>query len=73
MTARSKEIRELVARAERQGWRIAGGFRAGRHTLLLAPDRVGMVTISSSPSDAHWRRHVVAALRRHGFVWERRS
>ena len=62
-----KEVRELVAEAERQGWRVE--LRPNGHWRLLAPDGVGMLTVAGTPSDRRWKANSIARMRRHGFVW----
>jgi hypothetical protein len=65
-----KQVRQLVEEAQRQGWR-AQATKKG--SLLLAPDRVGMVTIHHTPSDSHWLDNAVSKMRKHGFVWPARK
>jgi hypothetical protein len=63
-----KEIKELLAEAERQGWRV----KEGKHYQLLSPDGKGIVTCPKTPSSSRTIPNVVARMRRYGFVWKGR-
>lgn len=66
MSNAAKEVRELVAEAARQGWRVR---EDGPHYLLFSPDGEVRVSIAKTPSDGrHWRQNSVAKLRRGGFI-----
>lgn len=62
-----KEVRELVAEAERQGWRCE--LRKSGHWMLFPPNGMGPVVMAGTPSDHHWKRNTIAKMRRAGFVW----
>ncbi|TME30806.1 MAG: hypothetical protein E6I66_08625 [Chloroflexi bacterium] len=61
----AKEVRELVEKARRQGWR-AEQLPNG-HWKLLAPDGIGIVWLAGTPSDHRWRKNAISRMRRHGF------
>jgi hypothetical protein len=60
----AKEIRELLANAEAQGWRTDD---RGNKILLYSPNRSTIVTIHKTPSDRNWRRQAERQMRRGGF------
>lgn len=61
----ANEVRELVAEAVRQGWRLVN---TGSHYKLFAPDGIAKATIPHTPSDHRWRDNAVRDLRKGGFV-----
>lgn len=62
----NKELKQLIAKLEAQGWTIKTG---GGHIKALAPNKAdGMVTFGSTPSDYRAMKNTVAELRRHGAV-----
>jgi hypothetical protein len=65
-----KEIKELLAAAQKQGWRVEIG--RGGHYKLFSPDGKCLVTMSSTPSDRHAIDNTVARMRRCGFKWKGR-
>lgn len=61
----AKDIRELVTRAEAQGWRSDD---RGIKILLFSPDRKTIVTIHKTPSDRNWRRQAERQMEKGGYV-----
>lgn len=61
----TKEIKRLVRDLEQQGWRVE--LRKGGHYVAYAPDGVGIVTFSGTPSDHRAYRNTLAQLRRAGY------
>jgi hypothetical protein len=59
-----KDVKKLFAAAQAQGWRVEVGRG---HFKLYAPDGVGRVTISGTPSDRRALANAIAYMRRHGF------
>ena len=64
MSRAAKEIRDLVARAERQGWRVDD---RGTKILLYSPDGETIVTIHKTPSDRNWRRQAERRMEKGGY------
>jgi hypothetical protein len=64
MSGTAKEIRELVARAQAQGWRAED---RGRKILLYSPDGETIVTIHKTPSDRNWRRRAERHMQKGGY------
>ncbi len=64
--ASRKELKELLAEAERQGWRIELG--RGGHYKAYAPGGQGIVTLPSTPGGS--LAPYVARMRRMGLVWK---
>ncbi len=60
----AKEIRELVKRAEAQGWRIDD---RGEKILLYSPDRKKIVTLHKTPSDRNWRHAAERQMEKGGY------
>lgn len=59
-----RSAQELVARAERQGWRVK---RTKSGWMCFPPDRSKpAVTIHNTPSDGRWYNNALAQLRRSG-------
>ena len=65
-----REWHELVTAAVGQGWAVRPLRKHG--VMLMAPDGVGKVTLTSTPSDWRAIHKVVAIMRRYGFVWHGR-
>lgn len=65
-----KEVKELLAAARAQGWRVEP-TRSG-HYLLYAPSGDGIVTVGGTPGDRKALAHSVARMRRYGFQWKGR-
>lgn len=64
----NKEVRELVAEAERQGWRCE--LRKNGHWMMFPPDVTKPpVSVAGTPSDHRWKANTIAKMRRAGFVW----
>lgn len=69
MASMKKEIKALLAEADKQGWRVnetKDGWQ------LFAPDGVNIVTIHGTPSDHRALANTVTRLRRYGFEWKGR-
>jgi hypothetical protein len=64
-----KELKKLLAAAQAQGWRVEIGRG---HFKLYAPDGIGRVTISGTPSDRRAFANTIAYTRRHGVEWKGR-
>jgi predicted RNA binding protein YcfA (HicA-like mRNA interferase family) len=64
------DLKKLLSAAQEQGWRIELG--KGGHFKLYAPDGVGRVTMSSTPSDRRALNNAIAQMRRFGFEWKGR-
>jgi predicted RNA binding protein YcfA (HicA-like mRNA interferase family) len=60
----NRDIKKLVQRAERQGFRLQAGKG---HYMLFAPDGVSIVTVAKTPSDHCTIPNTIADLRRCGF------
>lgn len=60
-----KDVREIVERAEGQGWR-SEERKSGR-VLLYSPDGQTIVTLHGTPSDRNWQRAAIRQLRKGGF------
>jgi hypothetical protein len=59
----SKEVKELLAKLQAQGWRI----EEGKHYKAFPPDLTKpMVPIPKTPSDHRSLRNTIAQLRRSG-------
>jgi hypothetical protein len=65
-----KELKELLAAAREQGWRVKR-LPSG-HFMLYAPDGVNKVTVGGTPSDRRAITITVARMRRYGFRWRGR-
>lgn len=63
----TKEIREIIEEAERQGWR-SKALRSG-HTLMFAPDGKSKVTLPGTPSEHRWLKNALAKMRQAGLRW----
>lgn len=61
----AKDIRELVTRAQAQGWRSDD---RGIKILLFSPDRKTIVTIHKTPSDRNWRRQAERQMEKGGYA-----
>ena len=59
-----KDMRRLVEKAERQGWRIDD---RGKLWLCKSPDGTMIVTVHKTPSDQRALHNTIARLRRGGF------
>ncbi len=68
--AATKEFKEVLREAEKQGFRIERG--KGGKLKLYAPDGVNIVHASATPSDRRAVDNFVADLRRCGFRWRGR-
>ncbi len=68
--ASKKEIKELLAEAERQGWRVEKS--PGGHWKLYAPNGRDLVVLPSTPSSSRTLANIVARMRRSGFIWKGR-
>lgn len=62
-TSNNKEIRILLKLARSQGWRIDG---QGKHLRWFAPDGIGIVVTSATPSDHRALHNIKRDLRRAG-------
>ncbi len=60
---RPTSIRQVYEAARNAGWRIEEG---SRHTQCFAPDGVGRVTVSSTPSDFRAIRKIISNFRANG-------
>ncbi len=59
-----KEVREILAKLEAQGWRIDDG---GHYVRAYPPDKTKRaVSIPGTPGGGRWRQNLIAALRRSG-------
>ena len=65
MSRATKDIRDLVAKAEQQGWRADD---RGTKILLYSPDGETIVTIHKTPSNRNWRRKAERHMQRGGYV-----
>lgn len=65
----SKDLKKMLAEAERQGWRVKRTKRG--HYMLFAPDGVGKVTFSGTASDHRSLDNALSQMRKHGFDWRR--
>lgn len=63
-----KEMKELVAAAQAQGWRVEQTSKG--HWRLYAPDGVHIVHLPGTPSDHRSFDNCVAKMRQYGFVWK---
>lgn len=60
----NKEVKKLIRRVERQGWRVEerkSGY------MCFSPDGVTMVSIHKTPSDHRAIRNSITELRKGGF------
>ncbi len=64
-----KEFKEVIAAAEKQGWRCDQSGKGGKWKLY-APDGTGIVHASATPSARRAVDNLVADLRRDGFIWK---
>lgn len=62
------QLREVLERAERQGWRVSGG--GDRHYKLMAPNGRDIVVTSGSTSDRNAIRALLSRMRRTGCYQE---
>lgn len=65
-----KDVKKLLSAAQAQGWRVELGKRG--HLKLYAPDGVGIVTMSGTPSDSRAMNNTIARMRQYGFEWKGR-
>lgn len=70
MTSAKKDLKEVVAAAERQGWRVEATKKG--HLKFFAPDAENIVTTGGTPSDHRALANLIARLRRYGFEWKGR-
>jgi hypothetical protein len=66
----TKDFKEIVAAAEKQGWRTER-TRSGK-IKMYAPDGIHIVIASTTPSTRNAVQNLVADLRRQGFRWRGR-
>lgn len=59
-----KDVRELIADRERQGWRVEIGKG---HAKAFSPDGKTIVTLPLTPSDHRWKQNALRYLRRGGY------
>lgn len=59
-----KDLEKLLAKAERQGWRIED---RGRRYMAYSPDGVTQVTVAKTPSKQGALHAITRDLRRGGF------
>jgi hypothetical protein len=59
-----KEVREILKKAEKQGWRIDQGKE---HTKAYSPDGVTIVAVANTPGGGRWKQNLIAELKRGGF------
>jgi predicted RNA binding protein YcfA (HicA-like mRNA interferase family) len=64
MSSNRKEMREVIRRAQRQGWTITQ--TGGDHLKWVSPSG-SVVFCSSTPSDRRAMKNHTSMLRRHGF------
>jgi hypothetical protein len=60
----ASDIRELLERAQEQGWRADD---RGIKVLLFSPDGVTIVTVHKTPSDRNWRKQAERQMRKGGY------
>jgi hypothetical protein len=65
-----KGVRELIDEARRQNWRCTQTAKG--HWMCLAPDGIGAVVVSGTPSDTRSLKNAISRMKQHGFVWPRR-
>jgi hypothetical protein len=65
-----KDLRRVLAAAERQGWRVELG-RHG-HYKLYPPNGMAVVPTGSTPSAPSALRNLIGQMRRCGFEWKGR-
>lgn len=59
-----KEVKEIIAKLEAQGWRID---ESGRHPMACPPDKSKpCVTLPATPSGPRWKKNLISQLRRSG-------
>jgi hypothetical protein len=68
--SRRKELKELLAAARAQEWRVELG--KGGHYKLYAPDGVHIVLVGGTSSDRRALDNDVSRMRRYGFRWKGR-
>jgi hypothetical protein len=64
MMKTSKDIRDLVDKAQEQDWRVED---RGNTLLLLSPDGKTIVTIHQTPSDRNWRKQAERQMKKGGY------
>jgi len=65
-----KDLKRILAEAERQGWRVE--LQRSRHYKLYAPDGKGLVITGSTPGAPSALRNLIGEMRRCGFEWKGR-
>jgi len=60
-----RDVRELAADLESQGWRIEQG-KSGK-LLCKSPDGATIVVLHGTPSDHRWKQNAISQLRRGGY------
>lgn len=60
----SGDIRDLIERAQEQGWRVDD---RGVKVLLFSGDGVTIVTLHKTPSDRNWLKQAERQMRKGGF------
>lgn len=61
----SKEVKEIIAKLEKQGWRIEDG----RHFKAFPPDKLlSMVVIPKTPSDNRSLKNTISELKKRGAI-----
>ena len=59
-----KEVREIAAKLEAQGWRVVKG---AKHTIAYPPDRSRpAVILPETPGERRWKQNLISQLRRSG-------
>lgn len=66
----AKELKEVVAAAEKQGWRVERTKKG--HLMFYAPDGVNIVNAGGTPSDHRALANLISRMRNHGFIWKGR-
>jgi hypothetical protein len=61
-----KEIREIVRKLIRQGWRVEWAPKR-QHGMAYSPDGVTIVVLPSTPGGGRWKQNLLTALRRGGY------
>jgi len=53
-----KDLKEIISRLERQGWRLEKGRKGGK-LMAFSPDRETVVPIHGTPSDHRALRNLI--------------
>lgn len=70
MASAKKDLKKILAEAERQGWRVQ--LLKSGHYRLYAPDGKSIVHAASTPSDHRAVDNMIAQMRAYGFTWKGR-